>query len=110
MVEAGILERAGRRVIPSHRLMTALGEKGGYTRIKGLQRPAQRELILQHIRESKEGAKVEDLQQVLPGQPEWSVKALLKALKAEGLIVAQGKTRGARWFPVKNVQSTLKDG
>jgi len=99
LVEAGILERAGRRVIPSHRLMTALGEKGGYTRIKGLQRPAQRELILQHLRESKEGARFEDLEQVLPGQASRSVKSILQALKGEGLIHLQGKTKGARWFP-----------
>jgi ATP-dependent DNA helicase RecG len=108
LVEAGILERAGRRVIPSHRLMTALGEKGGYTRIKGLRRPAQRELILKHIRDSKEGAKFEDLQQVLPGQPEWSVKALLKALKADGLILPKGRTRGTRWFPGPDSNPTPK--
>lgn len=108
LVEAGILEKAGRRIIPSRRLMTVLGEKGRYTRIKGLQRPAQRELILQHIRESKDGARFEDLEQVLPGQPEWAVKALLKALKAEGLIVPQGKTRGTRWFPASKVQSVSK--
>jgi hypothetical protein len=88
--------------------MTALGEKGGYTRIKGLQRPAQRELILQHIRESKDGAKFEDLQQVLPGQPDWAVKALLKALKADGLIRPQGKTRGTRWFPGADSNTTPK--
>jgi len=108
LVEAGVLERAGRRVIPSRRLMTALGEKGGYTRIKGLQRPAQRELILQHIRESRDGAKFEDLQQVLPGQPEWAVKALLKALKADGLIHPRGRTRGTRWFPGPDSKTTPK--
>jgi hypothetical protein len=88
--------------------MTALGEKGGYTRIKGLRRPAQRELILKHIRDSKEGAKFEDLQQVLPGQPEWSVKALLKALKADGLILPKGRTRGTRWFPGPDSNPTPK--
>ena len=99
LVEAGILERAGRRVIPSHRLMAALGEKGGYTRIKGLQRPAQRELILQHIRESRDGARFEDLEQVLPGQPPRTIKTILQTLKAEALIHLQGKTKGARWHP-----------
>jgi len=102
LVEAGILERAGRRVIPSQRLMVTLGEKGRYTRIKGLQRPAQRGLILQHIRESREGAQFEDLHQVLPGQPEWAIKTLLKTLKAEGLIVPHGRTRATRWFPAPN--------
>lgn len=67
LVEAGILEQMGRKVIPSRRLMALLGEKGRYTRLKGLDRPAQRELLLQHIRESKEGARFEDLEQVLPG-------------------------------------------
>ena len=99
LVDAGVLERAGRRTIPSSRLMAALGEKGRYTRIKGLQRPARRELILQHIRESQGGAKFEDIQQVLPGEPERAIKALLQRLKAEGLIHPQGKTKGSRWFP-----------
>jgi len=99
LVEAGILERVGRRVIPSQRLMGTLGEKGRYTRIKGLQRPAQRELILQHIREAMEGARFEDLEQVLPGQAPRSIKTILQKLKAEGLIHLQGKTKGARWHP-----------
>jgi ATP-dependent DNA helicase RecG len=98
MIEAGILEHVGRKVIPSRRLMTLLGEKGKYTRLKGLERPAQRELLLQHIRESNEGTQLEDLQQVLPGQPEGTIKDLLQRLKAEGLIHPRGRTRGARWF------------
>jgi ATP-dependent DNA helicase RecG len=99
LLEAGILEHVGRKIIPSRRLMTLLGEKGKYTRLKGLERPAQRELILQHIRESEEGARFEDLEQVLPGQPGRAIKGLLQTMKAEGLIHTLGKTRGARWFP-----------
>jgi hypothetical protein len=84
--------------------MATLGEKGRYTRIKGLQRPAQRELILQHIRESREGARFEELEQVLIGQAPRSIKTILQALKAEGPIYLQGKTKGARWHsgPMSN--------
>lgn len=96
--EAGILEHIGRKVIPSRRLMALLGEKGKYTRLKGLERPAQRELLLQHIRESHEGARFEDLEQVLPGQSARAIKGLLQGMKVEGLVHTVGKTRGARWF------------
>lgn len=99
LMDAGILEKVGRKIIPSRRLMGLLGEAGKYTRLKGLDRPAQRALLLQHIQESKGGAKFEDLHQVLPGIPERTVKDLLQSMKAKGLIHTQGKTKAARWMP-----------
>ena len=98
MVDTGILEMVGKKAIPSRRLMARLGEKGKYTRMKGLDRPAQRALLLQHIRESEDGARFEDIQQVLPGVPDGTIKDLLQKLKTEELIHPVGKTRAARWF------------
>jgi ATP-dependent DNA helicase RecG len=98
MVDTGILEMVGKKAIPSRRLMARLGEKGKYTRMKGLDRPAQRALLLQHIRESEDGARFEDIQQVLPGVPDGTIKDLLQKLKIEELIHPVGKTRAARWF------------
>ncbi len=98
LIETGVLEQMGRKVFPSRRLMTLLGEKGKYTRLKGLDRPAQRALILQHLTDSKDGSRLEDLQQVLPGLHERTIKGLLQKLKGEGLIHLVGRTKGARWF------------
>ncbi|MDP1832005.1 MAG: ATP-binding protein [Geothrix sp.] len=98
LIETGVLEHMGRKVFPSRRLMTLLGEKGKYTRLKGLDRPAQRALILQHLKDSEDGAKLEDLQQVLPGLHERTIKDWLQKLKTEGLIHPVGRTRGTKWF------------
>jgi ATP-dependent DNA helicase RecG len=98
LMDSGILEKVGRKIIPSRRLMSLLGKVGKYTRLKGLDRPAQRALLLQHIQESEHGAKFEDLHQVLPGIPERMVKELLQSMKAKGLIHTQGKTKAARWM------------
>lgn len=97
LMDAGVLEKVGRKFIPSRRLMSLLGETGRYTRLKGLDRPAQRALLLQHIQESEGGAKFEDLHQVLPGVPERAIKDLLRSMKEKGLVHTQGKTKGARW-------------
>ena len=70
-----------------------LGQRGAYTRRRGLDKEANKALLLQHIRENTDkGTKMADLLQVLPSHSRQQVKSLIQKLKSEGLIINQGTT------------------
>jgi len=67
-----------------------------------------KELLLKHIRTNKtEGARLSDLCQVLPALSERQVQTLLLELKIEELIHVRGKTKGALWFPGKEILEAI---
>lgn len=104
LVEQGILERIGRgrgtRYILSRRFYQYLGEKGAYTRKRGLDRETNKELLFRHIRDNrKDGSRFSDLKEVLPMLTRAQVQTLLQELKKEEKIYSEGITRGARWYP-----------
>ncbi|MEZ5395861.1 MAG: ATP-binding protein [Bryobacterales bacterium] len=106
LVREGIVERVGRgrgvRHVLSRRFYSFLGRTGAYTRQLGLDRQTNKELLLKHIRESdRRGARLQDLQQVLPGLSRPQVQTLLRELRSEGRIRVEGLTRAARWFVVR---------
>jgi len=102
LLQNGIIERAGRSShILSRRFYSALGEKGTYTRIKGLDRDEKKALLLKHIRNNnKEGSTMAEFMQVLPALGRSQIQVYLRELKAEQKIMKKGITRAARWFPV----------
>ena len=90
----------GTRYILSRSLYKYIGEKGTYTRQKGLDRETNKALLLKHIKENaKHGARLDELQQVLPSLSRNQVQTLLRELKKSNKIIVKGKTRAARWFP-----------
>ena len=102
LLEEGIIERIGRgrgvRHILSRKFYRFLGEKGVYTRKRGLDRETNKRLLLQHIDDNgEEGAPFQELMQVLPALTRNQVQTLLRELKAEGEIENRGRTKGARW-------------
>lgn len=104
LVEQGVVERFGHgkgtRHILSRRFYAITDGKGVYTRRRGLDRGANKELLLKHIRDNaREGSRLRDLLQVLPGQSRPQVQNILKELAQEGLAHYVGKTRAALWFP-----------
>jgi ATP-dependent DNA helicase RecG len=106
LVEGGIVERVGRgrgvKHVLSRKFYSFLGRTGAYTRQRGLDRQTNKELLLKHIRESgHRGARLQDLQQVLPGLSRPQVQTLMRELKDEGRIAVQGLTRAARWYLVR---------
>jgi ATP-dependent DNA helicase RecG len=106
LVDVGALERVGRRLILSRDLYAEIGERGVYTRRKGLARDTQKELLVQHIRENADdGSPLTDLLQVLPNVSDRLVKKLLQELKIEGRIRPVGQRRWAKWFPVVKADS-----
>jgi ATP-dependent DNA helicase RecG len=105
MVSMGIIEKFGRgrgvKYVLSRRYYAMIGEKGAYTRKKGLDRETNKSLLLKHIREYADtGSRLKELMQVLPDLTKDQVQSLIRDLKAEGKIYKTGTTRAALWYPV----------
>jgi len=104
LVETGVLELTGRgrgaRYVLARRFYAMTGRKGVYTRKVGLDKETNKALLLKHIRASKaEGARMEELQQVLPSLSRFQIIRLLNEMREAGLIIKKGKTRTTRWLP-----------
>jgi len=99
LIDLGVLERAGRgRLLLAQRYYQVIGQKGTYTRKKGLNREEQKALLLKHIRSSgTEGAPLRELCQVLPACKDTTIQVFLRELRDEGTIILSGNTRGGRW-------------
>jgi ATP-dependent DNA helicase RecG len=100
----GLLEKTGygkgTRYILSRPYYRAVGKRGAYTRVKGLDEETNKELLLKHIRENQdEGSPLSDLMDVLPALSVDQVRRLLRELRSEGRVHMLGMTRGARWYP-----------
>jgi len=104
LISMGIIERYGRgrgvRYVLARRYYKIAGEKGTYTRKKGLDRETNKTLLLKHIEENKEsGSGLKELRQVLPFLSNDQVKKLIAELKKEEKIYHTGTTRAALWYP-----------
>ena len=105
LVETGVLELTGRgrgaRYVLARRFYAITGRKGVYTRKVGLDKETNKALLLKHIRASKaEGARMQELQQVLPGLSRQQIQRLLSELVMEGNIERIGIKRAARWYSI----------
>jgi len=107
LLDQGVIERVGRgrgaRLLLSRRLYRHLGKGGVYTRKRGLDRETNKTLLLRHIEDSGSGgARLNELQQVLPALSRAQVQTLLRELRREGRIRSRGITKAARWFPAES--------
>jgi len=105
LTDTGVIERYGRgrgvRHILSRAYYTMAGQKGTYTRRRGLDRETNKALLLKHIKENTEiGSRLKELMQVLPALTKGQVQRLLQDLKSEGKAEVRGKTRAATWHPM----------
>lgn len=106
LIEAGAIEVQGRgrgvRHHLSRAMYAAIGQKGVYTRRKGLDHETNKALLIKHLAGNADvGAPLLELCQVLPAQSTSSVQRLLRELRSEGQVILRGARRGARWYPVK---------
>lgn len=109
LADLGVLERVGRKLILSRSLYAQMGQRGVYTRRKGLDHETKKALLVKHIQENRvDGSPLSDLVQVLPELSERRVQRLLGELRDEGLIRVDGQRRWARWFPGRQRQSTVE--
>lgn len=103
LADLGIIESVGRgrgtRYLLSQRFHAALGQRGAHTRRRGLDREANKALLIEHLRTREDsGAPISELEQVLPARSRDQIKRLLNELRSEGRVRLSGKRRGARWF------------
>jgi ATP-dependent DNA helicase RecG len=104
LVEQGILERVGRgkgtRLLLSRRFYGHLGQRGVYTRRRGLDRGTNKALLEKHIQDNQTaGSRMAELQQVLPALSRTQIQRLLQELVEVDTIHVRGRTRNARWYP-----------
>jgi ATP-dependent DNA helicase RecG len=100
--EHGIIESVGRgrgtRYLLSRRFHVETGQKGAYTRRRGLDRESNKALLLKHILDSGEsGAPFGELQEVLPAMSRRQVQWMLSELNQEKRIRLRGSGRWSRW-------------
>lgn len=102
LIDVGVVESVGRgrgtRYLLSRRYYRFTGKPGAYTLRRGLDRSTSLELLFTHIASSgREGCPLAELQEVLPGLSRGQIQGLLRALRDEGRIRVEGRTRAARW-------------
>ncbi len=97
--DLGAVEQAGRGAFRLSRGFYQLtGQRGAYTRKKGLNHETNKALLLQHIAENDaDGSPLGDLLQVLPDLSPRQVQLLLGELRGENRVHVRGKTNAARW-------------
>ena len=100
LTDIGIIETIGRgKYIPARKFYEAIGKQGVHTRLKGLDKGTNMELIKKHIeRNGKVGTPLKELYQVLPNHNRGQIQMLLRALQRDNIIRVEGKTSSARWF------------
>jgi ATP-dependent DNA helicase RecG len=99
LIDMGIIEHSGRsKYVLARSFYEATGKSGVHTRLVGLDRETNKELILRHIRNGAKGTPLKELQQVLPSHSRKQIQLLLNELRDEGKIKLEGKTNGAKWF------------
>lgn len=100
LIEKGIVERHGRnKFVLARKLYKSVGKPGVHTRLAGLDRNLNKELILKHLLENKEaGAPLREISDVLPNHNRGQLQTLLRELRKEGRVYSRGKTAAAKWF------------
>lgn len=103
LTEAGIVEHIGRsKYVLARSLYSVAGKSGVHTRIVGLDRDTNKELLVKHIRKNgSNGTPFKELQQVLPGHSRGQIQTLLRELRKAGRISCAGNTSSAKWYPAE---------
>jgi ATP-dependent DNA helicase RecG len=102
LIEMGAVESQGRgkgqRNFLSRALYEVMGTPGTHTRKQGLDHETNKELLLKHLRFCRDmGAKISELEQVLPAQSRASILRMLQDLREEGRVGLSGGGRSMRW-------------
>ena len=104
LVDSRVIESVSRgrgaRYILSRRLYEHLGERGTYTRRRGLDRETNKQLLVKHLEDNRgPGCRLHELNQVLPDLTRRQVQVLLRELRTEGRAHSVGRTNAGRWYP-----------
>ena len=102
----GLVEGRYPNIFVSFKVADIVGQKAAYIRNRGLEDDVCKQLIVKALEAMGEASKqeiMEVLENALPevldaGQKSKKVSNLLQAMKKEGLVAAEGKTRHAKWI------------
>lgn len=102
----GLVEGRYPNIFVSFKVADLVGQKAAYIRNRGLEDDICKQLIVKVLEAMGEASKreiMEVLENALPevldeGQKSKKVSNLLQAMKKEGLVAAEGKTRHAKWI------------
>lgn len=96
LLENGFIEKVGRgrgtKFILSKRYYEYVGKKGEYTRKKGLDKEANKLLIIEHLKNYEKGY-IEDFVEALRDIPRYTINRYLRELKEGGKIELIGNPR-----------------
>lgn len=99
-VSAGIVENIGKgrgsHYILSHKYYKSTGRTGVHTRLKGVPREAQKQLIIEHLKRNKTGS-ARDFRDIFPGLSRFVISSMLRDLRNDGVVECIGKTRSGVW-------------
>jgi len=100
LIDIGIVESTGRnKYVLARSLYEATGKSGVHTRIVGLDKETNKELLVKHIKSNdKKGTPFNELQQVLPSHSRRQIQKLLSELRNENRIFVEGTTSAAKWY------------
>ncbi len=105
LADIGIVEHISRnKYVLARSLYSAAGKSGVHTRIVGLDRDTNKELLIKHIRKNgSKGTPFKELQQVLPGHSRGQIFTLLRELRKDDRIVCKGNTSAAKWYLIEDI-------
>jgi ATP-dependent DNA helicase RecG len=111
LIEQGLIETVSRGrgayYMLSKRFYVSVGRKGAYTRRRGLDREANKALLIKHLEQFKaEGSQLRDIREALPHLSMGQVQTLLRELRREDKVHSVGRTNAGRWYLGPNAEST----
>ncbi|RLB91257.1 MAG: transcriptional regulator, partial [Deltaproteobacteria bacterium] len=99
-LDLGIIDSVGKtrgtKYILSHRYYAYEGKTGIYTRLSGISREKQKELILRHLDKNGKG-NLEAFRDIFPELKSMDISNLLRELKEEGKITHVGPKKTGHW-------------
>ena len=99
-LDLGIIERVGRtsgaKYILSHAYYKHAGKPGIYTRIRGVSRKRNKELIVEHVKRNGKGY-MRDFADIFPDLTATTIHNLLQELKRDEIIRHEGTRRTGYW-------------
>jgi ATP-dependent DNA helicase RecG len=99
-LELGIIEKVGKtrgaKYLLSHKYYVHAGKSGVYTRITGISREKQKELILKHLSKNKKGFR-KDFEDIFTELKPSDISNLLRELKKEEKITFEGPSKNGFW-------------
>lgn len=106
LADLGVIETIGRgrgtRYLLARRFYVTSGQRGLYTRRRGLDRDQNKALLLKHLQEAfPDGCAISELQQVVPALSRAHIKRLLDELRRGDSVRVEGQKRGAKWHAIE---------